>query len=287
MVEPIDFASGPVRHVIQFRLGGTALALLHPAVPSVLPALVSDAVAAAAVDHVLTVDGLGEPLRVRVVGTARLFPTMLEHPYHFVVLDYESLFAVLNAPYPGVALPSEAWFFRPQPPGFPERLSLPGFRVEGVVGAKPLTARLLSDPLASGTRDVLGLAALGAAALGLLGLVLAVRSALESERTLLGEYEALGVPPATLARSTQLRLFALSMLGVAAGLLGGLVAVRLVGASVAVTGSGDRPLPPIEPLVAWRTDSVLAGTVGIAALALAAMLARRALRESAARRLRA
>jgi hypothetical protein len=203
------------------------------------------------------------------------------------VLDYETLFAALNASSPGVALPSEAWFFRPQTAGFVERLSMPRFRVDGLVGATPLTERLLSDPLAAGTRDVLGLAALGAAALGLLGLVLAVRAALAAERTLLGEYEALGVPPSTLARSTQLRLFAVSLLGVAAGFLGGLVSVRLIGASVAVTGGGDRPLPPIEPLVAWLADSVLAGVVGIAALAAAAVLAGRALRESVSRRLRA
>ncbi|MDQ3859438.1 MAG: hypothetical protein M3327_13515, partial [Actinomycetota bacterium] len=103
----------------------------------------------------------------------------------------------------------------------------------------------------------------------------------------LAEYEALGVRPATLARSTQLRLIALSSFGVAAGFLGGLLAVRLIGSLVAVTGTAARPLPPIEPVVAWHADVVVVAIVTVAALVGAALLARPALRETAARRLRA
>jgi ABC-type antimicrobial peptide transport system permease subunit len=114
-----------------------------------------------------------------------------------------------------------------------------------------------------------------------------VRSALTSERVLLAEYEALGVSRTTLARSVQLRLVALSALGIAAGFIGGLLAVRLVGALVAVTGTAARPLPPIEPVVAWRTNLATAGAVAAAAIVTAGLLARRAVRGAAAGRLRA
>jgi hypothetical protein len=152
---------------------------------------------------------------------------------------------------------------------------------------RPLTARLVNDPLGAGARDVLLVASAVAALLALLGLALASRWTLGAERLLLAEYEALGVPPRTIARSLQLRLLVLSAVGVAAAFLGAFVAVRLVGAAVAVTGEGGVPLPPIEPVVAWRLGIVLAGAVGLAAFVAARLLASKAMRETAAVRLRA
>jgi hypothetical protein len=288
-VESFAFRDGPVGGPVEFSVRDTPLALMHAPIPlpRALPGLASRSVAAAAVDGLVTLDVQGKELPVRVAGSATYFPTVVGTPTSFVVLDYGTLFAALNADQPGLALPSEAWFFRPQPTGFLERLSRPPFRVEAAVGADPLEARLLSDPLAAGARGVLGVAALAAAALGLLGLVLAARSALASERLLLAEYEALGVPPATLARSTQLRLLAISALGVAAGVLGALLAVRLVTAFVAVTGTAARPLPPIEPAIAWRVGGAMLVAVAVANVVAAALLAGQALRETAGRRLRA
>ena len=288
-VDVLRTTLGPVKRRLQFMLEDTPQALLRPSppLPDALPVLASDPIAAAAVDGRITLDLQGREVRARVVASARLFPTVMEEPSRFVVLDYDTLFAALNLDQPGLALPSEAWFFERQRPGFLDRLREPPFRVEAGVGVEPLTERLISDPLAAGTREVLGLAALAAAALGLLGLVLAARSTVASERVLLAEYEALGVPPATLTRSTQLRLLALSFLGLAAALLGGLLAVRLVGAFVAITGASTRPLPPIEPVVAWKPGAALLTIVALAAVATAAVLAAVALRETAARRLRA
>jgi hypothetical protein len=234
----------------------------------------------------VTLDLLDKQIPLRVVGSARLFPTIVRRSSSFVVLDYDTLFAALNADEPGLAAPSEAWFFRPQP-AFGARLAGPAFRFEQAVGVQPLQASLLSDPLAAGARAVLGVAALVAAALCLAALVLAVRSALVSERLLLAEYEALGVPPLSLRRAAQLRLAALSLLGIGAGLLGAFVSVRLITAFVVVTGTASRPLPPIEPVVPWATVASIVAAIGVAAMAASALLAGRALRETAARRLRA
>jgi len=288
-VDAFDLAAGPVRHATQFNLGGTARALVHPAqpLPPALPGLVSASAARTAVNGVLTLNLQGTEVPVRAAGVARFFPTVVMRPSAFVVLDYQTLFAALNANQPGTALPSEAWFFRPQRAGFLERLSDPPFRVERAVAVEPLTARLVSDPLAAGTRGVLAVAAAAAAVLGLLGLLLAVRSTLSSERLVLAEYEALGVRPATLARSTLVRVVALSTLGIAAGFVGALLAVRLIGALVAVTPGAGRPLPPIRPVVHWDADLAVVVLTAAGAFASAAFLARRALRETAAQRLRA
>jgi hypothetical protein len=229
----------------------------------------------------------GARIPIRVVARARRFPTVVTHPSQFVVLDYDTLFAALNADHPGLALPSEAWFFRPQRPEFAGVIVKPPFRVKRAVGVEELRARSTDDPLAAGTREILGVAGIVAAALGLAGLVLATRATLAVERPLLAEYEALGVTPRLLRRSTQARLLVLSALGIAAGLLGGLLAIRLVDATVAVTGTATRPILPIESVVPWPALGAVVLALTVAATVAAALLAGRALREPAARRLRA
>jgi hypothetical protein len=274
---PFD-VDAPVRSGLEFALNGTATPLIRPGVglPRALPALVSPAVAAQAVDGKVTVDLAGRELNVRVAAVAARFPTVVRTPDSFVVVDYDTLFAALNADRPGFASPTEAWFFHARPGPTPH-----------LVGAEPLRRKLVGDPLARGTRDVLDVTALVAAALALLGLLVGVRSTLGSDRLLSAEYEALGVPPSTLARSVQLRLLLLSALGIGAGILGGVLAVRLVGALVAVTGTGAAPLPSIVPVVAWVPLAALLGAVGAVALAATLALARRAFRTPAGTRLTA
>jgi predicted lysophospholipase L1 biosynthesis ABC-type transport system permease subunit len=125
-----------------------------------------------------------------------------------------------------------------------------------------------------------------AALLGLIGLVLAIRSTLSSERAVLAEYEALGVPRSTLGRSLQTRVAALSIFGIVAALVGGAVAVLLLSAFVAVTGSAERPLPPIEGVIAWREGIALLTVVLGLALLAAVTFSRRALSRSTGGRLR-
>jgi hypothetical protein len=282
-----ELRRAPIARSLRFDLNGTFRPLIHPKLGlplpepgfenGAVPALASGPVAAQAVDGLLTIDLPGQQIAARVVGTARLFPTITDLQSSFVVFDYDTLFAVMNADRPGLTSPSEAWFFRGPPP----------VRLARAVSVDELERALLDDPLAAGTRTMLGIAAIVAAALGLVGLVLAARSALVAERLEIAEYEALGVPRSALRRSAQLRLLALAVLGVAAGLLGGFVSVRLTGAFVAVTGTAKSPLPPIATVVAWPAAGVVVGAVAVAAAVAAALVAGRALRESTARRLRA
>jgi hypothetical protein len=287
----------PVARSLRFDLNGTYRPLIHPKIGLPLPdpgfedgpvpVLAGGPVAAQAVDGLLTVGLPGKQIEARVAGTARLFPTITERESSFLVVDYDTLFAVMNADEPGLAAPTEAWFFGPQRADFAARLSQPPFRVERLVDVRALERSLLDDPLAAGTRRTLGIAAILAAALGVLGLVLAARSAVVAERLEIAEYEALGVARSTLRRSAQVRLLAVSALGIVAGVLGGFVSVRLTGAFVAVTGSAKRPLPPIVTVVAWPAAAAVVAAVAVAATVAAAVVTRRAFREATARRLRA
>jgi hypothetical protein len=276
----------PAGSGIRFDLLGTLQPLIHPrfGLPDVrsgfvsgeVPALASGPLARRAVDGLLVLDLEGIQLPVRVVGEARLFPTVTERPSSFLVFDYDTLFATLNADQPGRDVPSGALFFGRGPPAGP-----------GVLSATGLTHALESDPLAAGMRDVLGVAGVVAALLGLIGLALATRSALASERLQLAEYEALGVPPTSLRRSAQARLFVLSAFGLAAAIIGAVLSGRLIAAFVAVTGTARKPLPPILPIVDWAMLVLVVLGVAVAGGVSALLLTRRALRDVPAHRLRA
>jgi FtsX-like permease family protein len=282
---PTRFRHAPVAAGTRFELSGTFQPLVHPSsgLPPTLPGfqtglvpgLAGGPVADQAVDGLVTLVVAGKAVPVHVVARAQLFPTIVNRPRQFVVVDYDTLFAALNSDQPGLAVPSERWLLGPRPPR------------TAAASVHRLESRLRNDPLAAGTRTVLAVTGILAALLGLVGLVLATRSAVSSERLVLAEYEALGVSPRSLRRGVQGRLLVLSALGIAAGLAGGFLGLRLIGAFVAVTGTARRPLPPIVAVVDWVAAAAVVTGLVLAALAAAALVAGRALRESAGRRLRA
>jgi hypothetical protein len=289
VVVPSGFISAQIGSGLQFYLLGTLRPLIRPSIqlPENLPALVGGDIATAAVNEKINLNIADRTLSIRVAGQSSLFPTVTKHPEQFAIVDYDTLFALLNADQPGTAVPSEAWFFDGHGSGFVERLHRPPFRLEQAIAAKPLATRLLADPLAAGTRSVLFVAGLAAAAFGLLGLILSTRATLAAERLLIAEYEALGVPTQTLSRAAQLRFVALSAVGIGAAFAGGLLAVRLIGSFVAVTGTGTSPLPPIVPSIAWVGALVVLSAVALIGISAVALLVKGAFRESTAMRLRA
>jgi hypothetical protein len=279
-----------VRSAIHFVRGGSAISALrrNAHLPTALLVIASPAVAAATANALQStfVYAGSIPIPIRIVATTKLFPT-LPHESRFIIADYGIAYAFLNEVTPGIAPPTEAWFFRPQSPSFAAKLGKPPFRSAQLVSAAEQRQVLLSDPLASGTRGLLLATAIVAALLGLLGLVVAIRATLRDESAILAEYEALGVPPSVLARSTAIRLAALSFVGIAAGLGGGLLAVNLVGSLVAVTAGGGLPIPSIHAVIAWPEVLALLAVVAAAAVAAAFLLARRAFLQPVAQRLRA
>jgi hypothetical protein len=279
------FRHAPVARGVRFEVNGTRLPLVHPGagLPTPrpgfqvgpLPALAGRPVAEQQANGFLTLVVAGKPIPVRVIGSADLFPSIVNDPHDFLVVDYDTLFAALNADQPGLVTPTEAWLSSPPPPA------------ARALSVSETEQALRDDPLAAGTRKVLTVAGVLAAVLGFLGLVLATRSALTSERLVFAEYEALGIPPRSLRRSAQVRVLLVSTLGIAAGLVGGALGARLIGAFVAVTGTAERPLPPIVPVIAWAAGALVLAALVAGAVTAAALVAGRALREPAARRLRA
>jgi len=279
------FTHAPVRRGVRFEVNGSREPLVHPGAglpePAAgfevgeLPALASGPVAHQAVNGLVTLVVAGKAVPLRVIGRADLFPSIVDDAHDFLVVDYDTLFAALNADQPGLAVPTEAWSFGASPPP------------RAALDAAAMERRLRNDPLAAGTRKVLTVAGVLAAALGFVGLVLATRSALASERLVLAEYEALGVAPRALRRAAQVRVFVVSAIGIVAGLLGGVFGVLLVSAFVAVTGTASRPVPPIAAVVAWPAAAVVLAVLVAATFAAAAFVAGRALREPPGARLRA
>jgi hypothetical protein len=290
VVGDVAIVGGPVRSAVRYDRKGTTLSLLRPQLhlPAAIPALASPAVAASAVGGQtrLFFFGVAAPLRVRIVGTASLFPTITGSS-RFIVVDYDTAFAALNTLFPGIAPPSEAWFFDAQPRTFAKRLARSPFRLDRLVSVAQLRQTFLSDPLASGARSVLLALALVAAGMGLLGMIVAIGASLRDESAMFAEYEALGIRPSVLARSTALRFAALSTAGLAAGIGGGFLAVRLIGALVAVTGSGSVPIPPIQTVVDWPAVTALLAGIGAVAITASLLLAQRAFGRPVSERLRA
>jgi hypothetical protein len=255
--------------------------------PDALAAVIGSGLAQAVVDNRMTVTVLDQPVQVRVVGTAKLFPTVTDLPRRFVVLDYSALFATLNRDRPGVAVPGEAWLFSHPPQDLAAKLARPPFRLERLVDEAQLRATLEHDPLARGVAEVLLAAAIMAAALACLGLVLSTRLRLRSEEATLAEYEALGIAPATVDRSVQYGVVVLTVLGAVGGLAGALLAVRITAALVAVSAGSAATLPSLEAQIAW--PQVLGLLLACTALTVVAglILLRRGRLRPAATRMRA
>ena len=250
-------ADGPAESGFTFELNSTAVPLVRPGVNLtrsaeaggssgaegvaryVIPVLAGTTFAAAAVDGALDVDLRGQPLRLQIVADANLFPTIIDDPTAFAELT---------------STPSSQ-HSTPTPPVAPSRRKRGSSSVTRVRSprpgpsyARPTSSALVSAPLAVGTRQLLKLSGVAGASLAVLALILSVVAALRTEARDLAEFEAMGVSPRSLGRSVQARLLTMSVTGLVAGVTGGLLSLALIGALVAVTGTGTDPLPPIPDL---------------------------------------
>ena len=239
--------------------------LIRPAyeVPDEIPAVASEALARIAVDGRLTAMVRGWPLFIRIVATSELQPTVTRRPDRFLLVDYDTLLAVLTAERPGEAFPNEAWFNGPPPRGRAP------YQEATIVSRAATTEAARRDALAAGVDATLLVTAILAGALAAAGLLLAAASLLRSERAELAGWRAHGAGPAALARMKRLRVLALYVAGTLAALAGAALALRLVVALVAVTAGGGDPLPPIEIRIDWVAGAVLIAATGAVAVGVA------------------
>jgi hypothetical protein len=270
IVAPITYERGPVRRGVVVDIPESDAPLLRPGyrVPEEIPALASEALAAIAVDRRLTAMVRGRPLPIRIVATSERLPTVTRRPDRFLLVDYDTLLAVVTAQRPGEALPTEAWFDGPPPAGRPP------YPDAAIVSRARATATARRDALASGASATLAVTAALAGALAAAGLLLAAASLLRAERGELAGWRALGAGPGALARVVRLRVVALYVAGALAALIGAALALRLVVALVAVTAGAGDPLPPIAIRIDWLASAALVAATGAIAAAVAAVVAR-------------
>lgn len=148
------------------------------------------------------------------------------------------------------------------------------------------TQRLLDDPLGTGVLLALWAAAAAAALLAAFGLVVDSRATAVRRRRELAVLHTLGTAPRALARALVVEQAVLAGLGVVAGLAVGVAVAMLMGPSLVLTEAGAPPVP--APQLTLVPAQLLAPAAGLllVAIALGALVARRARREVATGALR-
>jgi len=253
---------------------------LRPAQPTdnePLPVIASTSLAHAIGNGTLPLFVGNASVDVRVVGTARRFPTTSGD---FVVFDRSRLETALNSSVPGSAVADEAWVSGA--PGLTTKLTSGAPSPVRVTSRRAVEQELRSDPLARGSLLVLGAAALLALALSLVGLALTVAVELRDEAGELFDLETQGMGPEALRRQVRLRAGAVLLAGLVGGVVLGAVLALAVLKALAVSANSTEPVPPLVLAPDWPV--LIAGFVLFAALALGlvALLTRAAFREQTA-----
>jgi FtsX-like permease family protein len=210
----------------------------------------------------------GERIPVRVARVVERFPGASGDAV--VVGDRGALATAINAAVPGAARENEVWLEVPaaRRATVAAALQRPPFAALSSQTRADLEADARRDPIANGTLIALAAAALVALVLAAVGLTLAVRADLRDDRGELYDLEAQGAAPSMLRRVVRARALTLSLVGLVAGAVTGVLLVLLVTRMVAVTARGGIPEPPLVTAV----DPIVVVT-GIAAyLALAVLL---------------
>ncbi len=257
---------------VSYRLEGSQIVLVpNYTPPPELPVAVDPATAAIA-DHGRLTITLDEVTVIgRVVATLPRFPTT-NGP--FVVADRQALSAVVDASQPGTGATGEIWIASPEA----ARITAPFHQLTVTLRA-PIQQRLTDDPVASGSRLLLALLAGLALLVAGVAVVLLVLGDRRDDAGELHAWEADGVRPATLRRMLFLRAASVVAVALPFGLVTGLVLAQVGANLVAVDASGVVPVPPLSVSIgaAWTALLLLAG-LGLA-VALAAAVASRMLRE--------
>lgn len=248
-----------------------------------VPAVVSPRLAAAAGrDRLLPLDVTGQRLVVRVVGTAKRFPSV---DGDLVLVDWAAADTALNADAPGSGTVDEIWLRSDRPAVLERTLRRPPFDVLALRSRRALEHDLRAEPLARGSLLVLLATAAAALALALVGLVLGLVADMRDESGELFDLEAQGAGPPLLRRHLRLRSLAVAAFGLVGGVATGAVLSVLVVDLVAVTANAGSPQPPLRLAVGWPV--VLLALAAYAALSagLVALLTGRAFRARSAGRL--
>ncbi len=145
---------------------------------------------------------------------------------------------------PGQGRPDELWVDTPDPTRFRAALRTPSLAELAVAFRGDREAALRHTPIARGVLGTLLGAAGLAAALTIVGLLVALAGAL-SDRRYEADLRAQGLGPRGLHTELRLRLTVLAVLGVAAGVVTTALLTRLAVAAVRAAGAVADPQPPL------------------------------------------
>ena len=198
-----------------------------------------------------------------------------------LVADREALATAVDTRAPGAAPVSELWLDVAD--GEQEQveaaLARRPFAVLEKRSRAALEADARQDPLGHGTLLALGAAALAALALAVWGLALAIRADLRDDRGELVDLEAQGATPTLLRRVVTARATFVAVVGVLAGIVGGVLLARLVTRVVSVTARASAPEPPLVTTVDPLVLLVAGVAFAVAAAGLVLLTTRRAFAE--------
>jgi hypothetical protein len=264
---------------VAYALTGAQVVVTPGFAGRVLPALVDPATAARAVHGTLSLGlGSGPPLLLHVAAVAPRFPTTNGG---FAVVDERALADAMDTRQPGTGAVAELWVDAPASSSvaLADALAAPPYDRLSVSLRAAVEQGLATDPVAVGSSRLLLASALLAAFVALVAVVLLVVADRRDEQAELYAWESDGVQPRTLRRSLFVRVVAVVLVAVPAGVLLGVVLSGLTTALVTVTAVGTTPVPPLARAVGpgWAAGVLGAGLV--VALAAAAGVCAAALRE--------
>jgi hypothetical protein len=213
----------------------------------------------------LTVDGL--PVLARVVGVLRRFPTLPANAGGFVIADEATLASALDAQLPGQGQADELWISTRHLRAFRKATRRAPFAQLAFSFRTDAERAFRNAPLARGVLGTLIASAAVTAVLAIVGLLTALMGAAR-DRELEEDLLAQGVGPAALRFELRARATAAGIGGVCAGLVLGLLLVRLAVAAVRTGAWLAHPRPPLVTVVPW--PELMALGAGMAVLLAAA-----------------
>jgi hypothetical protein len=220
----------------------------------------------------------GNTVMFRVVAAAPRFPSTRGD---FVVADGATLESALNVVDPGSGFATEAWVNA--------RDDADEARLRALLHRAPFDAlqldsrvererALRGDPLSRGSLSMLALGAVAALLLALLAIALGTVADVRDDRAELLDLESQGAAPSLLRALVRARQGVVAVVGAGGGIAAGLVLAVLVVDVVAVSASGEPPVPPLRLLVAPAELAAGAAAALAAGAGLVLVLTRRSFR---------
>ncbi len=268
-----------------FASSSTTLRTWAPTMePEEIPALVSDAflqLSGSGVGDVVAASTAGQPISLRIIGSAPSFPT-LDPAKGFAVVDATTLERARLATV-GQLLPTAEWWLGVEPGSAPvvaKAVSSGPLSDAEVIERTALTRALSTDPISLGIVGALGLGAIAALAFATIGFVVSASVTTGERLTEFAILRGLGMSARELVAWLALESAFLLGFGLLVGAAFGVGLAWLVLPFATLTETGAAAVPPPDIIVPWQAFVPVAlAAVGL--LAFTVLLVTRQVRRAA------